>query len=124
MGILGPDDRSVCHEINVDVSSLEAWSEELHRLVGLTQGANSSVGHSSVNSFAGSGPPGALQLRDLNAEALATLAAAVEQLDGLIARLRDAASYVATAYRGSDAYAKASADSVMAGMRGEVPDAG
>jgi hypothetical protein len=122
MAIAGPDDRTAYHEINVDVTSLEAWSAELHRLVGLTQAANSSVGHWSVNTFTGSGPPGALQLRDLNAEALATLAAAVEQLDDLIARLRDAASYVATAYSESDAYAKATSDSVMAGFRGEVLD--
>ncbi len=124
MAILGPDGPNPYHEINVNVTSLEAWSVELHRLVGLTQGTNASVDHWSVNSFAGSGPPGARQLRDLNAEALATLAGAVEQLDDLIARLRDAASYVAKSYAGSDAYAKASTDSVMAGIRGEVPSAG
>jgi hypothetical protein len=123
VALVGPDDRGLYREINVDVTSLQAWSAELHRLVGLTQGVNVAVGHWSVNNFEGIGPPGALQLRDLNAEALATLAAAVEQLDGMIARLRDAASYVAASYSGSDAYAKASADSVLAGMRGEVPDA-
>jgi hypothetical protein len=123
MALVGPDDRGLYREINVNVTSLRAWSAELHRLVGLTQGVNGAVGHWSVNEFVGSGPPGALLLRDLNAEALATLAGAVEQLDGLIARLRDAASYVAASYADSDAYAEASAESVMAGMRGEVPDA-
>jgi hypothetical protein len=122
MALVVDDGNGVYHEINVNVTSLQAWSDELHRLVGLTQAADSSVGHWSVNSFTGSGPPGALQLRDLNAEALATLAAAVEQLDDLIARLRDAASYVASSYSESDAYAKSTSDSVMAGMRGEVPD--
>lgn len=120
MAIVGPDDRSPYREINVNVTSLEAWSAELRRLVGLTQGVNASVGHWSVDRFEGLGPPSALQLRDLNAEALATLAAAIEQLDGLIARLRDAASFVAASYSGSDAYAKASTDSVRAGIRGEV----
>jgi hypothetical protein len=121
MAIAGPDDRSVYREINVNVTSLQAWSDELHRLVGLTQAANNTIGHWSVNNFVGSGPPGALLLRDLNAEALATLAGGVEMLDNLIARLRDAASYVAVSYSGSDAYAKATADSVMAGMRGGTP---
>jgi hypothetical protein len=121
MAIMGPDDRNIYSEINVDVTSLQAWSDELHRLVGLTQAANNTVGHWSVNNFAGSGPPGALLLRDLNAEALATLAAAVEMLDNLIARLRDAASYVAATYSDSDAFAKATTDSVLAGMRGEAP---
>jgi hypothetical protein len=123
MALTTADDNSVFHKINIDVTSLRAWSDQLHRLVGLTQGANGAVGHWSVNSFVGSGPPGARLLRDLNAEALATLAGAVEQLDDLIARLRDAASFVATAYSESDAYAKASAESVMAGLRGEVPNA-
>lgn len=121
MAILGPDDRTLYREINVNVTSLQAWSDELHRLVGLTQAANNAVGHWSVDNFMGSGPPGALLLRDHNAESLATLATAVEMLDDLIARLRDAASYVAAAYSDSDAFAKATTDSVLAGMRGEAP---
>jgi hypothetical protein len=123
MALVGPDDRGLYRAINVNVTSLRAWSAELHRLAGLTQGVNDALGQWSVNNFVGAGPAGALLLRDLNAAALATLAGAVEQLDGLIARLRDAASYVATSYAGSDAYAEATAESVLAGMRGEVPDA-
>lgn len=108
------------HEIQVDVASLSAWSAELHRLVGLTGGADNAVGHWSVNSFVGNGPPGSLDLRDLNAEALATLAGAVEQLDALIARLRDAAAQVAASYADADAYAQATTESVQAALRGEA----
>jgi hypothetical protein len=129
VAIAGPEDRDVYHQINVDVSSLQAWSDELHRLVGLTQVANDMVGHWPVNNFAGSGPDGAWALRGLNAEALAALAAAVEQLDDLIARLRDAAAFVAGSYADSDAYSQAGADAVMAGWSGQTisgaaPEAG
>jgi hypothetical protein len=123
MAIAGPEDRDVYHQINVDVSSLQAWSDELHRLVGLTQVADKTVGHLPVDGFAGAGPDGASALRDLNAEALATLAAAVEQLDDRIARLRDAAAYVASSYADSDAYAQANTDEVEAGWSGQVPAA-
>ncbi|MBX6722778.1 MAG: hypothetical protein IRY92_06040 [Dactylosporangium sp.] len=119
MALTVGDDGNPYHEINVNVTSLQAWSEELHRLVGLTQAANNSVGHWLVDTFTGSGPPGAHRLKTLNADGLATLAAAVEQLDDLIARLRDAASYVASAYTESDAYARSTSDSVLAGFRGE-----
>lgn len=120
MALAGPEDRDVYHQINVDVSSLQAWSDELHRLVRLTQAADSTVKHWPVNNFAGHGPDGADALRGLNAEALATLAGAVEQLDDLIARLRDAAAYVAGSYADSDVYAQASADAVRAGWSGQT----
>lgn len=119
MGILGPDERGLRHEINVNVTSLQAWSDELHRLTELTQPAAITTNHWAFKTFTGAGPPGAAQLRALNDDSLATLVAALEQLDDLIARLRDAATQVAASYNETDAYAQASTDAVRAGMIGQ-----
>jgi hypothetical protein len=104
--------------VKVDIDSLAAFAERLRGLTAMAGRADAAAYGARSADFAGSGPPAALWLRDVNAAGLCDLAQAVARLDGAVGRLRDAADDMALSY--ADADASAAAEVASAGYPGRV----